>query len=115
MTTLVVIYDSTCGGCSTIASQLSGILAPEVLVRSCKDPNLSNEYPVLRRTGDDRPCRKPTLITIADLGRTDVTNGWRMIWRGLRFVAPGRRWQAVRLGGQIVRTKLRRGGRHPAH
>ena len=48
MSRLVVVHDSACGQCSWIAGRLGGVLAVPVSVRSCRDPHLAVEFPVLR-------------------------------------------------------------------
>ncbi|WP_431897484.1 hypothetical protein [Nonomuraea sp. bgisy101] len=101
---LVVIYDSGCGGCSAIASALSGVMAPPVLVRSCRDPNLERQYPSLRGTV---PCARPLAIALGPDGEAELLSGLRLMWRGALLVAPGRRLAAVRLAVRIMRTRNR--------
>ncbi|NKZ02391.1 hypothetical protein [Actinomadura latina] len=102
MTEVVVVYDGACGGCSSIAARLSRVLAPPVLVRSCRDPSLPADFPVLGGSLRGRPCRRPTLITVFSDGRMEASGGPAMLWRGARMVAPGRRADAVRLALRVA-------------
>lgn len=108
MTGVVVIYDGACGACSAIAAALSDVLAPPVLIRSCRDPHLTTEFPVLAGHLTDRPCRRPLMVTTSSGGSAVVSGGAAMMWRGLRMVAPGRRLAAARLGLRILRRRARR-------
>ncbi|MGW4475342.1 hypothetical protein ACWENQ_37225 [Nonomuraea sp. NPDC004354] len=101
---LVVVHDSGCGGCSAIASALSGVLAPPVLVRSCRDPHLVREFPVLR---GEVPCARPLAVALTQDGRAELLSGLRLMWRGALLVAPGRRRAAFRLAVTILRTRRR--------
>ncbi|MBG0831093.1 hypothetical protein HS041_25360 [Planomonospora sp. ID67723] len=103
VTAFVVVHDGSCGGCSAIAARLDGLLAVPVIVRSCRDPRLTTEFPVLY---GERPCRRPLAVLQED-GRTRVVGGVRLLLRGALLVAPGRRGRALRLGAWIVWTRLR--------
>jgi hypothetical protein len=103
VTEVVVVYDGACGGCSSIAARLSRVLAPPVLVRSCRDPSLPADFPVL----GGRPCRRPMLITVFSDGRMEASGGPAMLWRGARMVAPGRRADAVRLALRVAWWRVR--------
>lgn len=94
---LVVVADSACGGCSAIAAALGGVLAVTVVVRSCRDPHLAEEFPVL---AGRRPCARP-LALYEDRALT----GFRLLWRAGRLVAPGRRAAALRLALRVVRLR----------
>jgi hypothetical protein len=107
VTEVAVIYDGACGGCSSIAARLSSVLAPPVLARSCRDPYLATEFPVLGGPLGERPCRGPLLITVFSDGRTEVSGGPAMLWRGARLVAPGRRAAAVRLALWVAWWRMR--------
>lgn len=97
-----MVYDGACGGCSSIAARLSRVLAPPVLVRSCRDPSLPADFPVLGGSLGGRPCRRPMLITVFSDGRMEASGGPAMLWRGARMVAPGRRADAVRLALRVA-------------
>ncbi|PZG02518.1 hypothetical protein [Micromonospora deserti] len=102
MTRLVVVYDGACGDCSAIAARLSDVLAPEVLTRSCRDPHLATEFPVLAGHLRDRPCRRPLMIVVRSGGRAEVASGWSMLWVAAGLVAP-RRWRAaLRLALRVI-------------
>lgn len=105
VTQVVVVYDGACGGCSAIAARLSGVLVPDVLARSCRDPHLATEFPVLAAQLGGRPCRRPLMVVLRPGGRTEVASGLAMAWRGAGLVAPGRRLAAVRLAVRILRTR----------
>ncbi|MFF5213028.1 hypothetical protein [Streptosporangium sp. NPDC000396] len=95
---LVVVYDATCGSCSAIAGRLSRVLAPPVIVRSCRDPHLGREFPAL--AGLPR-CAAPLLIVRGPGGAVEVLKGPRMMWRGATLVAPGRWPAALKLAAWI--------------
>lgn len=113
VTTLVVIYDAACGSCSAIAARLSDVLVPAVLTRSCRDPHLAAEFPVLAGRLGERPCRRPLLIVVRSDGRAEVASGLPMMWRGARMVARGRRLAAIQLALWIMWRRIR--GRRAAH
>lgn len=100
---LVVVYDATCGSCSLIAARLSQVLAARVIVRSCRDPHLATEFPLLR---DVPRCVAPVAILRAPDGTDELLRGFRLMWRGATLVAPGRYGAATRLAGWIVWRRL---------
>lgn len=103
---VVVIYDSACGGCSDIASDLDDVLGVPVLIRSCRDPNLVAEFPPLRAVLGERPCRRPLMITVGVNGRSVISSGAAMFWRGASLVRPRRWTAAVRLALRIGWRRL---------
>src|SRR5262245_59306515 len=105
VTTLVAVYDSACGGCSSIAAGLPDVFAPRTITRSCRDPHLAAEYPVLAGHLGDRPCRRPYLVIVDADGAAEVVTGFRMMLRAAAFVAPGRRWAALRLAAAVARGR----------
>ncbi|MEV0612842.1 hypothetical protein AB0I81_05890 [Nonomuraea sp. NPDC050404] len=99
-----MIADSSCGGCSAIAAELAGILAVPVLVRSCRDPHLPVEFPVVR---GERPCARPLAVEEDEKGSARLLGGVPLWWRGARLVAPGRRAAALRLAWTLAGLRLR--------
>lgn len=104
---VVVVFDASCGACSAIAARLSEVLVPEVIVRSCRDPRLSVEFPVLARHLGGRPCRRPLLVTVGHDGAARVLTGPRMLIHAATLVAPRRYRTALRLGLEVCATRLR--------
>ncbi|GAA2449316.1 hypothetical protein GCM10010191_78620 [Actinomadura vinacea] len=86
------------------------MLAPDVLTRSCRDPRLAAEFPVLAGRPGERPCRRPLLIMVYAGGGAEVASGLPMMWRGARMVAPRRRLAAIRLALRIMWRRIRRRG-----
>ncbi|GAA0934288.1 hypothetical protein [Nonomuraea longicatena] len=109
---LVVVYDGACGSCSSIAERLSRVLAPQVIVRSCRDPHLTTEFPLL--AGVPR-CVAPVAVLRGPDGSAEVLRGFRLMWRGAGLVAPGRYGAATRLAVVIVWQRMLHvlGGRRP--
>ncbi|MGH3862493.1 hypothetical protein [Actinokineospora sp.] len=108
MTMLVVVYDSACGGCSNIAARLSVVLGLPVLARSCRDPHLAAEFPVLAGVVHDRPCRRPVLVRITATGDARAVTGARMLALAARHVRPSRLLAAMGLCCSLVATTLTR-------
>ncbi|MCG5212084.1 hypothetical protein [Streptosporangium sp. KLBMP 9127] len=98
-----MVYDSSCGGCSSIAERLAGLLAVPVIVRSCRDPHLAGEFPVLSGA---TPCAKPLAVAVDGTGATELLYGMRLLWRGAALVAPGRRTAALPFAARILWQKL---------
>ena len=107
MTRVVVVYDGACGGCSAIAADLSTVLTPRVLTRSCRDPALGAEFPVLAARLRSRPCRRPLLILLGAGGRAEVVVGPAMLWRGAGLVARRRRLAALKLALRVLAGRRR--------
>lgn len=99
-----MIADSSCGGCSAIASGLAGVLSVPVVIRSCRDPHLPVEFPVVR---GQRPCARPLAVEETETGSPRLLGGVALLWRGARLVAPGRRAAAARLAWTLARLRLR--------
>ncbi len=108
LTGLVVVFDAACGTCSGIASRLPDILAPEVLVRSCRDPRLTVEFPVLAGRLGHQPCARPLLVLLRAGGRAEVRAGIPMLLAGARLLAPRQRLAALRLAGRLGYAAARR-------
>jgi hypothetical protein len=101
----VVVHDGSCGGCSSIAARLRTLLAVPVVARSCRDPHLAVEFPVLSGVA---PCVRPLAIVVGRTGATELLYGVRLLWRGAALVAPGRRMAALVLACRILRLRLAR-------
>ncbi|MFI7230491.1 hypothetical protein ACIBO5_45395 [Nonomuraea angiospora] len=100
---LVVVYDGACGSCSSIAATLSQVLTVPVIVRSCRDPHLTREFPLLE--GIPR-CVAPLAVMRGPDGAATLLRGLRLMWRGAGLIAPGRYTAAVRLAGWIAWQRL---------
>ncbi|WP_181019979.1 hypothetical protein [Nonomuraea typhae] len=98
MSRFVVVADSSCGGCSAIGAALADVLTATVVVRSCRDPHLTQEFPAL---AGRRPCARPLAL---HEGR--VLTGFRLFWRAGTLVSPGRRAAALRLASRVVRLRV---------
>jgi hypothetical protein len=99
----VVIHDGSCGGCSSIAARLRDLLAVPVVVRSCRDPHLAAEFPVLSGVP---ACARPLAVVIGRTGATELLYGPRLLWRGASLLAPGRRAAALPLAARILWLRL---------
>jgi hypothetical protein len=104
VTKFVVVYDSACGGCSDLATRLSTVLGSRTVIRSCRDPHLPVEFPVLARA----ECRRPFTITVRDDGTMRVDSGVGMVLRAARLVKPGRWLAACGVAWSFVVLRLRR-------
>lgn len=102
----VVVYDSGCGGCSDLAAALAAVLEPVVLVRSCRDPALAAELPVLGEHLSGNPCRRPLTVTVPETGEARVASGLGMVIGAARLVKPGRRLAAGRLAARFLLLRL---------
>lgn len=111
MTRVVLVYDGACGGCSAVAARASAVLVPPVTARSCRDPHLAAEFPILAAHLGDRPCRRPLLVVSYPDGRDRVAKGLAMMWRGALLVAPRRRLAAIGLAVDVLRAGRRRRAR----
>lgn len=98
--TFYVIADSACGGCSAIAAQLGQVLSVPVAVRSCRDPHLVEEFPVL---AGQPACARPLAVYGGRL-----LGGPALFWYGARLLAPGRRLAGLRLAAKVCLSRLRR-------
>jgi hypothetical protein len=107
VTGLVVVYDGACGSCSEIAARLSGVLVPRVLTRSCRDPHLTVEFPVLAGHLGERRCDRPLMVVLRSDGPAEVASGLAMVWRAASLVAPRRRLAAIQLALRILWVRRR--------
>ncbi|MFI6318803.1 hypothetical protein ACIBG8_14845 [Nonomuraea sp. NPDC050556] len=98
--TFYVIADSACGGCSAIAAQLGQVLSVPVAVRSCRDPHLAEEFPVL---AGEPACARPLAVYGGRL-----LGGAALMWYGARLLTPGRRLAGLRLAVEVFRLRLSR-------
>jgi len=91
---VVLVYDSTCGACTAIARRAGRVFGRPVALRSCRDPNLGDEYPPLRPWLGVAPCRRPLLVVVRPDGPVHVAGGLRLLWRAALLV-PVARWPAA--------------------
>ena len=108
MTTVVLIHDEACGVCSDLAPRLMGVLAASVTLRSCRDPDLGEQLPILRPYLVAGPCRRPLAVIARDDGRVQVAGGLWMVARLGPLVRAGRWPTAVRLGMRMARQQARK-------
>ncbi|MDF5755731.1 hypothetical protein [Spongiactinospora sp. TRM90649] len=108
VTRLVLVHDGACGGCSSIAAALAGLLTVPVVTRSCRDPHLAAELPVLRAARPRDACAVPMAVAIDGSGGMELLRGVRLPLRTATLVAPGRRAAALRLGLRALWRHLAR-------
>lgn len=106
MTTVVLVHDEKCGVCSDVALRLAEILAASVTVRSCRDPHLADELPLLRPHLVDGPCRRPLAVITREDGRPRVIGGLLLFARLGPLVKASRWPAAVRLSVRVAGRRL---------